>query len=100
MLDLPVGHRGKPGEHVVEVGVGIDAAAAATLDDGVKDGAALAGIGIAEKQPVLFSQSRRPNGVFDEIIVYALKRCPRSPGANPGWQSRSSQKHWERFRNK
>lgn len=69
MLDLPVGHRGEPGEHVVEVGVGIDAAAAATLDDGVEDGAALAGIGIAEEQPVLFSQSGRPNGVLDEIIV-------------------------------
>ena len=40
MLDLPVGHRGEPGEHVAQVGVGIDAAAAATLDNGVKDGAA------------------------------------------------------------
>ena len=47
MLDLPVGHRGKPGEHVAQVGVRIDAAAAATLDNGVEDGAALAGIGIA-----------------------------------------------------
>ena len=70
MLDLPVGHRGEPGEHVTQVGVGIDAAAAATLDDGVKDGAALAGIGIAQEQPVLFSKSGRPNGVFHEVIVY------------------------------
>ena len=69
MLDLPVGHRGEPGEHVVQIGAGIDAPAAATLDDGVKDGAALAGIGIAEKQPVLFSESGRPNGVLDEIII-------------------------------
>jgi len=53
VLDLPVGHRGEPGEDITEVGVGIDAAAAATLDNGVEDGAALAGIGIAEKQPVL-----------------------------------------------
>ena len=36
MLDLPVGHRGKPCEHVAQVGVGIDAAAAATLDNGVE----------------------------------------------------------------
>jgi hypothetical protein len=42
MLDLPVSHRGEPSEHVAQVGVGIDAAAAATLDNGVKDGAALA----------------------------------------------------------
>ena len=38
ILDLPVGHRGEPGEHVAQVGVGIDAAAAATLDNGVKNG--------------------------------------------------------------
>ena len=53
VLNLPVGHRGKPCEHVAQIGVGIDAAAAATLNDGVENGAALAGIGIAEKQPVL-----------------------------------------------
>ena len=80
MLDLPVGHRGKPGEHVAQVGVGIDAAAAATLDNGVKDGAALAGIGIAEEQPVLFSKSGRPNGVFHEVVVYALKKVSKSSG--------------------
>ena len=49
--------------------MGIDAAAAATLDNGVKDGAALTGIGIAEKEPVLFSKSGRPNGVLDQIII-------------------------------
>jgi hypothetical protein len=42
VLDLPVGHEWQPGEHVAQVGVRIDAARAATLDDGVKDGAALA----------------------------------------------------------
>jgi hypothetical protein len=42
----------------------------ATLDDDVKDGAALAGIGIAQEQPVLLSKSGRPNGVFHEIVVY------------------------------
>ena len=57
MLDLPVSHRGEPGEHVAQVGVGIDAAAAATLDNGVEDGAALAGIGIAQEEPVLFPKS-------------------------------------------
>ena len=69
MLNLPVGHRGEPGEHAEQVGVGIDAAAAATLDSGVKDGAALAGIGIAQEQPALLSKSVRPNGVFHEVVV-------------------------------
>jgi hypothetical protein len=45
------------------------AAAAATFDDGVKNGAALAGRGIAEEQPILLSDSGRPNGVFHEIVV-------------------------------
>ena len=67
---MPVGHRGEPGEHVAQVGVGIDAAAAATLDDGLKDGAAVTGIGIAQEQPVLFPKSGGPNGVFHEIVVY------------------------------
>jgi hypothetical protein len=44
--------------------------AAATLDNGVEDGAALAGIGIAQEEPVLFPKSGRPNGVFHEIVVY------------------------------
>ena len=47
----------------------IDAAAAATLDNGVKDGAALAGVGIAEEQPVLLSEGGRSNGVFHEVVV-------------------------------
>ena len=45
-------------------------AGAATLDHSVENGAALAGVGIAEKQPVLLSKSGRPNGVFHKVIVY------------------------------
>jgi hypothetical protein len=73
VLDLPVGHGGKPGEHVAEIGIGIEAASAATLDDGVEDGAAVTGVGIAQEQPVLFSKGSWPNGVFDQVIMYALK---------------------------
>ena len=69
MLDLPVGHEWQPGEQVAQVGVRIDAARAATLDDGVEDGAALAGIGIAEEEPVFLSERGGTNGVLDEIIV-------------------------------
>ena len=47
----------------------IDTAAAATLDNGIEDSAALAGLGITEKQPVLFPKSGRPNVVFHQVIV-------------------------------
>jgi hypothetical protein len=41
-------------EDIAQVGVGFYAATAAALDDSVKYGAAVPGVGIAEKQPVLF----------------------------------------------
>jgi hypothetical protein len=69
MFDLPVGHWRKRGEHVTYEGVRIHAAAGATFDNGVKNGAALAGRAIAEEQPILLSNSGRPNGVFHEIVV-------------------------------
>jgi hypothetical protein len=40
----------------------IEAARAATLNDGVKDGAAFAGIGIAEEEPVFLSKRGGTNG--------------------------------------
>ena len=58
VLDLPVGHEWEPCEYIAQVSVRIDAAGAATLDDGIEDGAAFAGIGIAEEEPVfLFMRS-------------------------------------------
>jgi hypothetical protein len=53
-VDLPVGGVRQPGEDVAQIGLGIDAATAAAFDDGIKDGAALADLGFADKQPVLF----------------------------------------------
>jgi hypothetical protein len=58
VLDLPVGHGGEPDEDVAQVGGGIDAASATTLDDGVKDGAVVASLGIAQEQPVLLFMPR------------------------------------------
>ena len=57
MLDLPVGHRGEPGEHVAQVGVGIDAAAAATFDNGVEDGAAPAGMASPKNSQFFFPRA-------------------------------------------
>jgi hypothetical protein len=47
----------------------IDVAAAATLNDGVKDRAALASVGMAEEQPVLLADGGRSNGIFHEVVV-------------------------------
>ena len=38
-------------------------------DQGVKDRGALAGLGVTNKQPVLLSDARGPDRIFDEIIV-------------------------------
>ena len=47
----------------------IDAPSAATFDNRVDHGAALPGLGVFEKQPVLLADSRRPNGIFHAIVV-------------------------------
>ena len=33
-----------------------------------------------KKQPVLFSENGRPNGVFHQVIVHALKKVSKSSG--------------------
>lgn len=53
----------------MEVVAGVDAQAPAVFQDGVEDGAALAGIGVAEEQPVLLSQGGGADGILDEVVV-------------------------------
>ena len=55
VFDGPAGHVGQSREDVAEVGVGIDAATAAGFDDGVNDGSAFSGVGLAHEEPVLLS---------------------------------------------
>ena len=50
VLDLVVFHGGQATQHIGQVFLRIDAAAAATLNDGVDDGAAPAGVGMADEQ--------------------------------------------------
>jgi hypothetical protein len=52
--DLPVGHVGQAREHVPKISKGVKAAASATFDEGVNDGTALTGLGIADEEPVFF----------------------------------------------
>ena len=50
---VAVGEGGQPGEDVAHVGVRILSVALAGDDDRVDDGRALAGVGVAYKEPVL-----------------------------------------------
>ena len=68
-LDLPVGQRRQAGEDFAQVGLRIDAAAAAGFDDREEDGAALAGLGFADEEPVLFAHGGGADGVLDGVVV-------------------------------
>ena len=67
-------------QHVTKVSVRIEAAPPAAFDDGVDDGAAFTGLGIAHKEPVFLANGRGANGVF-----YA--EMPIMPSSlKVGWQ--------------
>jgi hypothetical protein len=53
---LPVRRVGQSGEDVAQIRIRIETAPAATLNDGVEDGASFPGLGFADEQPVLLSQ--------------------------------------------
>ena len=67
--DLAGGHLRQAREHVAQVGLWVDAAAAAALDEGVEDGSAMAGLGLADEQPVLLPHGRGTDGVLDPVVV-------------------------------
>jgi len=83
IFDLSSGSGWEPREDVPEVFEGIDLSAAAGFDDRVDQGAAVAGIGIADEEPVLLADGGGANGVFNEVVVYALQRRLCSPGKIP-----------------
>lgn len=66
---LANGHCGQPGEHIAQVSQRFDAAAAATLHDGVADRSAMTGFDLTDEQPVLLPESRGANGILDGVIV-------------------------------
>jgi hypothetical protein len=69
LVDLPIGGRRQACEDVAQVREGIEPTPSATLNYGVQDGAALAGFGLADEQPVLFAQRRGPDGIFHEVLI-------------------------------
>jgi len=64
-----VGHFWQPGQHVLEISIGIDAASSATFENGVKDGSALSGLGLAYKEPVLFADGCGANGILNQVVI-------------------------------
>ncbi len=62
-------HAGQAGQYVCQVFFGVDAQAAAVLDDGIEDGAFLPGFFTSDEQPVFGTELGRAYGVFDEIIA-------------------------------
>ena len=68
---VAVSHAGQAGEHVAQVNRRIFAVALAGDDQRVNDRRALAGVGMADKQPVLFTNGRGADGAFHQVIVDA-----------------------------
>ena len=65
---LPVGRRGEPGEEVAQVVKWVQAPPAAALDDRVDDRPPLAGVSLADEEPVLLADRRRADRVLDRIM--------------------------------
>jgi hypothetical protein len=54
VLDLPVGEVRQSGQHVTQVGVRLNAAAAAAAQEGVEHGTAVTSIHVTDEEPILF----------------------------------------------
>jgi hypothetical protein len=72
-------HAGRATQHIGQVSLWIDAAAAATLNDGVDDRAAPTGVRMAYEEPSLPTGHRRPHIVFHDVIVYLKSTVRVSP---------------------
>src|ERR1017187_7184704 len=77
---VPGGHGGESGEDVPHVGQGIDASALAGYYDRVDDRRTLAGIGMADEEPVFLADGRGSNRVLDQIVVEARLSVLEVPG--------------------
>ena len=64
-----VGHGGETLEDVGEVGLGVVAVAAGALDQGVNDGAALAGGFAADEEPVFLADGGGADAILDPVVV-------------------------------
>jgi hypothetical protein len=67
--NLPVCALGDAGKLFSQILMRIDTASVATFDNRVDHGAALSGLGVSEKRPVLLAESCRSNRIFHTIVV-------------------------------
>ena len=65
VFDLAGGEGGKFGEDSAQVLEWIETVGAAGFDEGVEDGAALASLGFADEEPVLFADYHTPTITFE-----------------------------------
>ncbi len=66
---VAIGHLRQPSEDVPHVGHRVFAVSLAPDDQRVEYHRALAGVGVPDKQPVLFSDARGTDRIFDQVIV-------------------------------
>lgn len=66
---LLVGHAPQAAEHVAQVGERVLAVALAGVDQRVEHRRAMAGVGMADEQPILHAQFGRTDGVFRRVVV-------------------------------
>lgn len=87
---------GQPSEHVGQVILRIDAAPAAADDDRVNDGAAPAGIRVADEQPALLSDCGRADVVFDKVMPTSGLCRHGEPGSGSTGYAATSSRHNQR----
>lgn len=98
---VAVGHQRQPGEDILHIGHRIFAVTLARDNQRVEDGGALAGVGVPDKQPVLFSDARGPDRIFDQVIVEATfavmqmgaERSPLAEQVIAGFAERRLRQH-------
>jgi len=64
-----IGHVGQAGEDVAEISKRVNTTPPAVFDNRINDGAALAGISIADEEPVFLAQRSGTDGVFHKMVV-------------------------------
>ncbi len=88
-------------EDVLHIGHRVFAVTLARDDQRVEDGGALTGVGMPDKQPVLFSDARGPDRIFDQVIVEATfavmqmgaERSPLAEQVIAGFAERRLRQH-------
>jgi len=85
--DLPVGHGGQAREHVAEISEGIETASAATFNEGVNDGTALTGLGIADEELVFLPMAVGRMAFSTKLLSTSTRPSARYTASVGHWPS-------------